>query len=160
MTSASVRGVGFIVAFLAFSSLSAHAAEPLSGRWRLISQEVAGQKTAIEQLILRVNPAGQKLEFAYSVPVNDIQFVSLRFSAPLDGTESDVTNSDNRKIGTVKVTKLGGSSYKIVLQGHDRPTASGTMTVSSDGKTLKSESESSVSGRPTVVRTVQIFSRQ
>lgn len=158
MIRASVRITGVLTVLL--SVLPIQAAEPLAGRWLLVSQEVGGQKTAIEEMMLRVNPAGQALEFAYSVPVNDIQFVSLRFSARLDGSEADVTNGNGQKIGTAKVTRSGASEYRVVLQGQNRPTASGTMTVSADGKTLKSESESSARGRAGVIRTVQIFSRQ
>jgi hypothetical protein len=155
---ASVPAMGFLVVL--FSAIPMEAAEPLAGRWLLVSQEIAGQKKPAEELMLRINPAGKTFEFAYSVPVNDIQFVSLKFSARLDGTEADVTNANGQKIGIVKVTKSGASQYKIVLQGHDRPSASGFMTVSADGKTLRSESDSSGGGQAGVIHTVQIFARQ
>ena len=142
------------------SALPIHAAEPLVGRWVLTSQEVAGQKVAADDLTLRITPAGKALEFAYSVPVNKIQFVSLRFSVRLDGTEADVTNGKSQKIGTVKLTKAGAFSYGIVIAGPNRPTASGTMTVSADGRTLKSESDATPRGRSAPVHTVQVFSRQ
>ena len=158
MIRAKIGRLGWVVPLIFLFVLPIHAAEPLSGRWRLVSQKVGGEKTAIEQLMLRVIPSTQGLEFAYSVPVKDIQFVSLRFSARLDGSESDVTNGKGQKLGTAKVTKSGASEYTIELQGHDRPTASGKMTVSADGKTLKSESESK--GRGGVLRTIQVFSRQ
>lgn len=145
---------------VAFSALPAFAAEPLIGRWVLTSQEVGGQKSAAEDLTLRIIPTGKALEFAYSVPVNNIQFVSLRFSARLDGTEADVTNGKSQKIGSVKVTKSGASAYRIVIAGPNRPTASGTMTVSADGKTLTSESEATPRGQSAPVHTVQVFSRQ
>ena len=143
-----------------FFALRIQAAEPLSGRWLLTSQEVGGQKRPAEALMLRITPAGQAFDFAYSLPVNDIQFVSLKFSARLDGTEADVTNAKGQKIGTVKVSKSGAAQYKIVLQGSGRPTASGTMTVSADGKTLRSESDSNARGQPGVIHTVQLFTRQ
>lgn len=136
------------------------AAEPLLGRWLLTGQEVGGQKTEIDELMLRVTPAGQALEFAYSVPVNNIQFVSLRFSVRLDGTEGDVTNANGQKIGTVKMTKAGASQYKITLQGQGKPTASGTMTVSADGKTMTSQSDSKPGGQSSATHMVQVFSRQ
>lgn len=152
------RAVVCLAVFL--SSLPISAAEPLVGRWVLISQEVGGQKLAADDLTLRINPAGKGLEFAYSVPVNNIQFVSLRFSVRLNGTEADVTNANAQKIGTVKVTKAGASVYRIMIGGPNRPTASGTMTVSADGKTLKSESDATPRGRSAPVHTVQVFSRQ
>ncbi len=158
MVRASGRVVGFVIVLLLIVPI--RAAEPLSGRWLLVSQEVGGQKRPTGDLMLRVNPAGKSFEFAYSTPVNDIQFVSLRFAARLDGTEADVTDGSGKKIGSVKVTKSGASLYKIVLEGPNRPTASGTMTVSADGKTLRSESDSSARGQSAVMHTVQIFARQ
>jgi hypothetical protein len=139
---------------------SAWSAEPIVGRWLLSSQEVNGQKTSTDELMLRVNPNGRAFEFSYSVPVNDIQFVSLRFAAKLDGTEAEVTNGSGRKIGAVRITKTGAAQYKVVLEGPGRPTAAGAMTVSADGKTLKSESESRQERTPGAIRTVQYFSRQ
>ena len=98
----------------------AYAAEPLLGRWLLVGQEVGGQKTEIDELTLRIIAEGPALEFAYSVPVNNIQFVSLRFTAKLDGTETEVTNSSGKKIGTVKVTKSGAAQYKILRGNSNR----------------------------------------
>jgi hypothetical protein len=138
----------------------AWAAEPLVGRWLLKSQQLSGQKTPVDELMLRVRPAGQTLVFAYSVPVNNIQFVSLRFAARIDGTEAEVTDANGKKIGTVKVTKSGARQYKIALQGQNKPAALGTMTVSADGKTLTSESESKTPGQAAARSMVQIFSRQ
>jgi hypothetical protein len=135
------------------------AAEPILGRWVLASQQVNGKAAAREDLTLRIRSVGATLEFAYSVPVNDIQFVSLRFVVRPDGTQADVTGANGKKIGTVKVTKLTGSQYKVLLQAQKRPDASGTMTVSADGKTLTSESESKPPGQASV-RMVQSFSRQ
>jgi hypothetical protein len=143
-----------------FVALTAHAEEPLVGRWLLVSQELGGQKVSVEDLTLRINPAGQALEFAYSVPVNNIQFVSLRFSVKLDGTQADVTNANGQKMGTVRLSKAGASQYRILLQGPNRPTATGTITISADGKTLKSESESTQRGQSAATHMVQVFSRQ
>lgn len=157
MTWAAIRAVGLVILL---SAGLARAAEPLLGRWLLVSQEIGGQKTAVDDLTLRVIPSGQTLEFAYSVPVNNIQFVSLRFVARPDGTEAAVTNANGQKIGTVKVTKASASQYRIVLQGQNKPTASGTMTVSADGKTLTSESDSKQPGQSAVTRMVQVFARQ
>ncbi len=157
VTWAAIRTAFFVVII---SAMPMRAAEPLVGRWVLMSQEVGGQKTPFDELTLRVSAAGQGLEFAYSVPVNNIQFVSLRFAARLDGTEADVKNANGQKIGTVRITRSGASEYKIVLQGQNKPTASGTMSVSADGKTLKSESEATQRGQSAATRMVQFFSRQ
>ena len=157
MNGATLRAAGLVIML---SAGSLRAAEPLPGRWLLVSQQVGGHKTEIDELTLRIVMRGQTLEFGYSVPVNDIQFVSLRFAARPDGTEADVTNANGQKIGTAKVTKASASQYKIVIQGQNKPTASGTMTVSPDGKTLTWESESKQPGQSAVTRMVQVFSRQ
>ncbi len=154
---AIIKAAGLAVLFMAGTL---QAAESIEGRWLLQSQEIGGQKTEIEELTLRIMPSGEMLEFAYSVPVNDIQFVSLRFLAKPDGTESDVNDANGKKIGSVKVKKASATKYSIVLQGQNRPTATGSMTVSSDGKTLTSESESKPPGQPSPTRMVQVFARQ
>jgi hypothetical protein len=144
-------------AFLLFLLSSSHAwaAEPLLGTWKLTSQVVGGQKTDFDPLILRIYKSGDALEFAYSVPVNGIFFVSTTFSSVhLDGSESDVRDARGKKVGTVKVTKAGSSEYQAIIQGPNRPTARSKLTISADGRTLTSES----GGGSTSA--VQVFSRQ
>jgi hypothetical protein len=148
------------VLLIVIVSLPLRAAEALEGRWLLVSQEIGGKKIDVDQLTLRIVPIGRTLEFAYSVPVNNVQFVSLRFTAMPDGTEADVTNASGKKIGTVRVTRVGASLYKMVLQGQNKPTATGTITISTDGKTLTSESESKQPGQVAMTRMIQVFSRQ
>lgn len=146
-------------AILLLAAAQVWAAEPLVGRWLLKSQQVGGQQTDADQLTLRIVQRGDSFEFGYSLPVNNIQFVSMSFASHLDGAEADVKNSQGEKIGTVKISRSGGSLYKVVLAGPNRPTATGTMAVSSDGKTLTCDSEANVPGRgPT--HTHQIFSRE
>lgn len=145
------------ILLLAFAQ--ARAAEPLAGTWLLKSQEVAGQKNQPESLTLRIFKSGSGFEFAYSVPVNNIQFVSMQFTSRLDGSEADVKDAQGNKIGTIKISHAGASEYSVKLEGANRPSASGKMAISSDGKTLTSESESNVPGRG-VIRTVQVFLRQ
>jgi len=137
----------------------AWAAEPLEGTWRLKSQEVGGKPTDAESLTLRITKSGNGFEFAYSVPVNNIQFVSMQYLSRLDGTEADVKDAQGKKIGTIKIARSGASQYNVTLEGPNRPSASGKLTVSADGKTLTSESESNVPGRG-MIHAVQVFSRQ
>jgi len=151
---ASLAGLVFLLA-----GAPAWAADPLVGLWRLVSQEVSGQKIDADQLTLRILESGGSLDFAYSLPVNGIQFVSMRFSTKLDGSEGDVRNANGAKLGTVKVSRSGGAEYKVVLQGENRPTANGTMKISADGKTLTCESDSK-SPQQENRHTVQVFSRQ
>ena len=72
----SAAGLALVVA-----SVPAWAAEPLLGTWRLDSQEVNGQKSNSEPLTLKVTQAGDKLAFAFSVPVNNVYFVSMTYTA-------------------------------------------------------------------------------
>jgi len=158
---ARIAGPVSLTVFLVLFVMAAPvwAAEPLVGLWRLVSQEVGGQKMDADQLTLRIIQTGNALEFAYSLPVNNIQFVSMRFTSRLDGTEGEVKNAQGNKIGTVKVSKADGSEYKVVLQGENRPTATGKMKISADGKTLTCESDSKTPQQETR-HTVQVFSRQ
>lgn len=124
---------------LAFSSASA-AVEPLVGIWQLDHQEMNGQKKETEALTLRISAEGDKFLFAFSVPVNNIDFVSLSYAAKLDGTESDVKNAHGDKVGTVQLTTTGRSHYKLVLKGENHPDTIVQLSISADGKTLTSES--------------------
>jgi hypothetical protein len=136
------------------------APEPLVGTWRLESQEVNGQKSNAEPLTLKVSQDGDKLAFAFSVPVNNVYFVSMTYTVKLDGSEADVKNSQGEKMGTVQITVSGPSQYKLVLKGPNRPDSSGKLTVSPDGKTLSSEQDTAPggpSGRS--MHSKQIFSR-
>jgi hypothetical protein len=142
-----------------FAFAVARGAEPLAGTWLLKSQQVAEKKSEPETLTLRIFKSGSGFEFAYSVPVNNIQFVSMQFTSRLDGTEADIKDAQGNKIGTIKINHAGASEYSVKLEGPNRPSASGKMIVSPDGKTLTSESESNVPGRG-AVHTVQVFLRQ
>ena len=139
----------------------AHAApEPLIGTWRLDSQEVNGQKSNAEPLTLKISQAGDKLAFAFSVPVNDVYFVSMTYTVKLDGSEAEVKNAHGDKVGSVQMSPAGASQYKLVLKGPNRPDSSGKLRVSQDGKTLTSEQDTvqaGPSGRS--VHSKQIFSR-
>ena len=136
------------------------APEPLIGTWRLESQEVNGQKSNAEPLTLKVSQYGDKLAFAFSVPVNNVYFVSTTYTVKLDGSEADVKNSQGEKMGTVQITVSGPSQYKLILKGPNRPDSSGKLTVSLDGKTLNSEQDT-VPGGPSgrSMHSKQIFSR-
>lgn len=155
MKQARIAGASF---FLLMAAAQIQAAEPLLGTWKLKSQEVGGQKTDPEPLTLRITKSGNGFEFAFSVPVNNIQFVSMQYVSRLDGTESDVKDAQGVKIGTIKITRTGDSQYDVVLQGPNRPSATGKMVVSAGGKILTSESESHPPGRDKV-HAVQTFTR-
>jgi len=136
------------------------AAEPLIGTWRLDRQEVNGEKTNSEPLTLKISESGDKLTFAFSVPVNNVYFVATTYTVKLDGSEADVKNGREEKMGTVQITSSGPSQYKLILKGPNRPDSSGRLTVSPDGKTLTSESDTEKAGsvgRP--IHSKQFFSR-
>jgi hypothetical protein len=136
------------------------APEPLLGTWRLDSQEVNGQKGNSEPLTLKVTQSGDKLAFAFSVPVNNVYFVSMSYTVKLDGSEGDVKNAKGDNVGTIQITPGGPSQYKVVMKGPNRPDSSGKLIVSPDGKTLTSEQDTmpaGVSGR--AIHSKQLFSR-
>jgi hypothetical protein len=133
------------------------APEPLVGTWRLDRQEIDAQETNPEPLTLKVSQTGDKLAFAFSVPVNNVYFVSMSYTLKLDGREADVKNAQGEKVGTIQMTVGGPSQYKLTLKGPNRPNGSGKLTVSRDGKTLTSEADSIRAGR--AIHTKQIFSR-
>jgi hypothetical protein len=116
------------------------ATEPLVGIWKLESQKMNGEKSDFEPLTLRIAQSGDKLAFAFSVPVNNIHYVSMRYVVKLDGSDGEVKNGQGENIGAIKMTKGAASEYKFILSGKNRPSTSGTLTVSSDGNHLTSES--------------------
>jgi hypothetical protein len=118
----------------------ARAAEPLAGTWRLERQELNGEKNNFDPLTLRISQSGDKLAFAFSVPINNVHYLSMSYSVRLDGPEGDVKNGQGEKLGAIRITKTGGGRYKFTLTGANRPQTSGTLSVSPDGKHLTSES--------------------
>ncbi len=147
------------VVLLLCAALYAWAAEPIAGKWLLKSQQVAGQERGSRPLTLRITQSGDVLEFEYSVTVNQKQEISLKFAAKMDGSEAEVKNAEGRKIGTAKVSRFGPSQYLVMLEGPNRPTSSGRMTLSKDGKTLTSEADATVPGGAKA-HTTQVFERQ
>jgi len=132
-------------------------AEPLVGVWRLDHQEINGQEANSEPMTLKITQAGDKLAFAFSVPVNNIYFVSMSYTVKLDGTEADVKNAQGDKIGSIRISPGGPSQYKMVLKSPNHPDSDGKLTISADGKTLTSEAESQQGGR--TLHSKQTFSR-
>jgi hypothetical protein len=136
---------------------SGWAPEPLVGTWQLDHQELNGQTKETEPLTLRIAPEGDKLAFAFAVLVNNIDFVSMTYTAKLDGTEADVKNAQGVKLGTIQITTLRPSHYRLLLKGANRPETTGSLTVSADGKTLTSESDTVLADHS--AHLVQTFSR-
>src|SRR3974390_2413964 len=107
------RALGLSAATVLLTAALHAAPEPLLGTWRLDSQEVNGQKGNPEPLTLKVTQAGDKLEFAFSVPVNNVYFVSMTYAVKLDGSEADIKNAKGDKVGTIQMTPGGASQYKV-----------------------------------------------
>jgi len=150
---------GFLsIAVCGLAQSASPAPEPLVGKWLLKSQQVSGQDIASRPLTLEIRPVGDALEFEYSVTLNNSRVVSLRFVAKLDGSPGDIKDAQGRKIGTAKVARASAGEYSVILEGPNRPTASGKMKLSADRKTLVCESDSAAPGGKT--HTVQIFARQ
>jgi len=146
-----------IAAVMQIATSQARAEEPLVGIWKLEGQQLNGEKTDFEPLTLRIAQRGDRIAFAFSVPVNNIHYLSMQYVVRLDGTEADVKNGEGAKLGTIKMTKTGAGGYAFALTGPNRPQTSGKLTVSSDGKRLRSESDGSQGGRS--VHLVQQFAR-
>jgi len=150
----------FAIALL-LSGFALGGPEPIVGTWRLDRQEVNGTPINAEPMTLKIAPSGDKLSFAFSVPVNNVYFVSMSYTAKLDGSEADVKNAQGDKVGTIQITTAGPAQYKILIKGANRPESAGKLTVSPDGKTLTSESDTAQKGpygRP--IHTRQLFSRE
>jgi hypothetical protein len=145
-----------LIAALALPLIAAQP-EPLLGTWRLEHQEINGEASQFQPLTLRITEDGNRLAFAFSVPVNDVYFVSMSYSVRLDGTDADIKNGRGEKVGTIQMKSDGLSQYKLSMKGPNRPDSSGKLTVSSDGKTLTSEADSMQAGRP--IHSKQVFSR-
>jgi hypothetical protein len=151
-----MRRATLLAAIVVYTSTAAPP-EPLAGTWRLERQEINGEATKSEPLTLKITPAGDRLEFAFSVPVNNIYFVSLSYTIRLDGSDADIKNGRGEKMGTIQIRKDGPSQYKLTMKGPNRPDSSGKLTVSADGKSLTSETESMQGGR--TIHSKQVFSR-
>jgi hypothetical protein len=133
------------------------ASDPLIGTWRLDRQEINGSQTKGEPLTLKITEAGDKLAFAFSVPINNVYFVSMRYDVKLDGSAAEVKNANGDKIGTVEIKPSGPSQYTLTMKGPNRPASSGKLTVSADGKTLISETDAVQAGRS--IHSKQFYSR-
>jgi len=134
------------------------AAEPLVGLWRLQRQEINGTAADVEPLALQVNQArGDRLRFAFSVPMPEVYFVTITYTLRLDGSSADIMDGNNQKVGTIQMTRSGPGQYVFTMKGPNKPDSQGKLTISADGKTLTSESDATQSGR--AVHSKQIFSR-
>jgi hypothetical protein len=136
---------------------SASAAEPLVATWRLQRQELNGQTGDLDPLALQISQSGDKLSFAFSVPINEIYFVTLSYTLRLDGADADIKDANGQKIGAIQMTKGGAGQFKFTMTGPNRPASHGTLTLSADGSTLVSESEAAQAGR--TLHSKQIFAR-
>ncbi len=154
------HALAFCAAIAVVAAILSAAPEPLLGTWRLDGQEVNGQKINSEPLTLKITQSGDKLAFAFSVPVNNVYFVSTTYTVKLDGSEADVINAKGDKVGTVQMTLAGPSQYKLILKGPNRPDSTGKLIVSADGKTLTSETDTAQAGPSgRSIHAKQLFSR-
>ena len=133
------------------------AAEPLVGLWRLQRQEINGAATEFEPLALQISQTGDRLRFAFSVPLPDVYFVTMTYTLRLDGSSADIMNANDQKVGTIQMTRSGPRQYALTMKGQNRPDSQGKLTISPDGKTLVSEADATQSGRS--VHSKQTFAR-
>lgn len=155
-----MKGVTALVLCMSLHALactSSRAVEPLVGLWRLQQQELNGQQSGFGPLALQISQAGDKLTFAFSVPMPEIYFVTTTYTLRLDGSSADIIDGNGQKIGTIQMTRGGAGEYKLAMKGPNRPDGQGTLTVSVDGKTLISEADAGQSGSS--VHSKQTFAR-
>ena len=134
------------------------AAEPLVGLWRLQRQEINGTAAEFEPLALQISQAaGDRLRFAFSVPMPDIYFVTITYTLRLDGSGAEIMDGNNQKVGTIQMTRSGPGQSLLTMKGPNKPDTQGKITISADGKTLISESDATQAGRS--VHSKQIFAR-
>lgn len=145
-------------ALLQAALFCAHAAEPLIGIWHLDRQEVNGEKIEHAPMTMQVSQAGDKLAFSFSVLVKDVNTVSMTYELKLDGVDADVKDAQGQKVGTIEMASAGPLQYKLLVRRPNRRDSAGTLTVSSDGKSLTSDADTLHSGKP--IHTTQLFSRQ
>ena len=151
-----------VAAAVIFVAASAPAADlppsPLVGTWHLDRQEINGVDSNSEPLTLKISrESGDRLGFAFSMPVNKIHFVGMSYAVRLDGSDADIKDSTGKAIGTVQMTQAGASQFKLVVKGPNRPDSAGRLTISPDGKSLISESDAMQGGR--AIHSKQTFSR-
>jgi hypothetical protein len=149
------RALALSIGLTAASPLSA--AEPLVGLWRLQHQEINGTPTEFQPLTLQISQTGDRLRFAFSVPMPDIYFVTISYTLRLDGSSADIMDGTNQKAGTIQMTRSGPGQYQLTMKGPNKPETQGKLTISADGKTLVSESDATQSGRS--AHSKQIFAR-
>ena len=152
-----ILGVLTAIIALQATAVPLQAAEALVGIWRLEHQEINGQASEIDPIAFQVSEARDAFSFVFSVPIQEIYVVTLRYTVRLNGSVADVTTGDGDKIGTIQMTRTGAGKYTLIMKGSNRPDSRGTLTVSADGKTLISESDATQSGR--TVHSKQTFSR-
>ena len=145
------------IALFVMSPSVAHAADPLVGVWRLQSQEINGEKSNTEALTLKVSESGDKLTFAFSVPIDDIYFVTTSYTLRLDGSDADIKNANGETIGTIQMRRSRAGQYTLAMKGPNRPDSRGTLTIAGDGNTLVSESDVTQAGRK--LHSKQAFAR-
>jgi hypothetical protein len=157
MKRALVLGALAAVLVIQASAVSLGAAEALVGIWRLERQEINGQAGDIDPIAFQVSEARDAYSFVFSVPIQDIYVVTLRYTVRLDGSVADVKTGNGEKVGTIQMTRTAAGRYTLVMKGASRPDSKGTLTVSADGQTLISESDATQSGR--TIHSRQTFSR-
>ena len=134
------------------------AAEPLVGLWRLQRQEINGTAAEFDPLALQISQAaGDRLRFAFSVPMPDVYFVTITYTLRLDGSGAEIMDGNNQRVGTIQMTRSGPGQYLLTMKGPNKPDTQGKITISADGKTLISESDATQAGRS--VHSKQVFAR-
>jgi hypothetical protein len=152
----NLKRLAACAALLALGALQAWAAEPLVGRWQMISQSMGGRGARPLPVAIRITQNGTALEFTYLMGA--MEEVTMSFTVRLDGSEAPVLNGKGAPMGAARLTK-SGEKYTLIMQSPGRPPEPGTMTVTNKGAILHCESDAMVPGQG-ATHIVQEFARQ
>jgi hypothetical protein len=163
MTQRNARGslrIGTLSLTLVLRATLAYtwAPDPLVGTWKLERQEMNGETGKVPPLQLSVYQIRDSLSFAFAALIDDAYVTTMGYRVLLDGTEADVKNAKGEKVGTVKVTVSAPSVYAITMSRPDRPSTTGKLTLSADGNTLTSETDTPQGDRS--IHLLQMYVRQ
>src|SRR5262249_9214321 len=119
-----------VTAIVTLSALAPplRAAEGLVGIWRLERQEINGQPGDTDPLALKVSQSGDTFSFTFSVLINEIYVVSLKYTARVDGSPADIKTGSDDKVGTVQMTRSGANQFTFIMKGPNRPDSRGELT--------------------------------
>jgi len=151
-----IRMAAFFAAAFSICTAMARAEDPLVGRWQMISLTVGGKPANPLPIAITIRQATPStLKFTYLAGTEEK--VNMTFTVPLNGTLVPVHDAAGAQIGTVKLTKLDGGKYELVLQSAGKPPEPGKMVLARQNQILTCSVGAGDDKTPP--RIIQVFSR-